>query len=160
MADEQRFSLSMTYKNIKDNKITVVLFIGVFITMTVYMLYPVLMLAASTTSGKEYNPGFMEPFVNYNSTTETLGRYITFDSNNTEPCYEDHVLNLGENIFAGVCVYQDELVIYIRKYTGHIKSGIRPTIVGINLNVNQWNVLKRSTYIIDGYMNDILMMMS
>ena len=107
---------------------------------------------------KEYNLGVTEPFVNYNSTTETSGRDIAFDFNvsiTPEPCFEDHVLNLGENIFAGVCRYQDKLVIYIRKFTGNIKSGIRPTIVGINLNVNQWNVLKRSTDIIEGYMNDI-----
>ncbi len=55
MADTRRFNLSMSTQNIKENKLTIIIFIAAFITVGLYFASPVLMLSASTKLSEDIN---------------------------------------------------------------------------------------------------------
>ena len=77
------------------------------------------------------------------------------------PCLEENIFELGENVFLSVCSVSDNInnrsmvIIDKRKFTGTVKSGLKLSIVGINLNLHQWTVLKDSTTIIDDIAIDL-----
>ena len=171
MAEEQRFSLSMSYKNIKDNKITIIIFVGVFLTVGLYVTFPVLMLTAAENVTDDL--GFLMGRIQNNSQkSEYGGKSDPFDNSTftfnftsiiTPPqCKEDNVIGLGENVFLSICKttlintnFANDIVIDIRKFTGGIKTGIKPTIKGINLSINQWNVIKKNFNIINNIIKNV-----
>ena len=166
MAEEQRFSFSMTFKNIKDNKMTIMIIIGVFLILGLYVAYPVLMFAAGERVSQDL--GFIMGRIQHNTSlsksnesTAFLIKEIPLSFNFTvdvtpEPCMEDNVLTLGENVIFSVCKDKfDNIIFDIRKFTGTVKTGINPSIVGINLSMIQWNILKQSVNIIDKMANDL-----
>ena len=168
MADEQRFSLSMTYRNIKDNKITIIIFIGVFLTLGLYITYPLLMFAAGERVTQDL--GFLMGRVQNDSHNSALKEMSSLFNNSavtfnftsviTPPqCEEENVFGLGENVFLSICKSTlnniNNVIIDIRKFTGTLKTGIKPTIVGINLTLKQWYVLSNNINAIDDTVIDL-----
>ena len=163
MAEERRFSLSMALKNLKGNKITILALVGTLVMLSLYVTNPILMFSASSHVTDD-----LEIFMNLlqNNTFEAPKKLskdfpVRFDFTSSilpQKCLENNTLGLGANVFLCICSNNNNnnnknnasnVIIDIRKFTGNIKTGIKPTIVGINLNVEQWNVIKSSTTIID-----------
>jgi hypothetical protein len=168
MAEERRFSLSMTFKNIKDNKITVMFVLGLVVTVGLYVVYPVFMINAATKItddvglilGRNISGSFTEPPDTHTTDINDLPVKFNFTSVHTpQPCLEENVLRLGENVYLSICNIKNNndgnVIVDIRKFTGNVKTGLNPTLVGINPNIHQWNVIKSSATIIDNIVIDL-----
>lgn len=165
MEREQRFNLAISLQNLKQNKLFIVLVLGVFSLIGLYLGYPLLVVKNTPTlKNGDYN--FLNELFNppLNVSKETLIDLQSpaketvkwgFDSVTPAACTEDHVVGLGVGIYTSVCNYKGNIVIDIRKYTGNSKVGITPTIVGIGLNLEQWEVLVSIISIINQYVNDL-----
>ena len=169
MAEEGRLSLStMLYKNIKDNKGTLMSLMGFLVLVGLYVTNPALIFSAS--SHIEDDLGIFQSLLQNieNNTFELppkLPNVLPVRFNFTsiilpKQCYEKNVIGLGKNVFLSICSSNNtnnnnninddsNVIIDIRKFTGDNRMGIKPTIVGINLNIAQWNVIKSSATIID-----------
>ena len=166
MAEERRFALALSCQNIKDNKITVVFILGLLLTSLLYVIYPTLTL----TIAKQLNND-LGIFMNsiQNDTFEPIGfsplRSPGFGSELvTQTCSEKNIfLSLGENVFLSVCniinntieTNSSNIIIDVRKFLGTVKTDLKPTLVGINLSLDQWNVLKENANAIDNIVIDI-----
>ena len=161
MAEEGRLSRTMLYKNIKDNKVTLMSLMGFLVLVGLYVTNPALIFSAS--SHIEDDLGIFQSLLQNikNNTFEpptklpnTLPVRFNFTSIILpQKCYEKNVIGLGKNVFLSICGSNNNddtnVIIDIRKFTGDNRRGIKPTIVGINLNIEQWNVIKSSATIID-----------
>ena len=140
--------------------------VGVFLILGLYVTYPVIMFTASGRVSEDL--GFIMGRIQHNSSLSESNESNTFlikeiplSFNFTpdvtpEPCMEDNVLTLGENVIFSVCKDKyGDIIFDIRKFTGTVKTGINPSVVGINLNMIQWNILKQSVNIIDKMANDL-----
>ncbi len=165
MEREQRFNLAISLQNLKQNKYFVVLVITILSLLGFYLGYP-LILVQKTSSIADTNLSFLtdllEPPIFNVSQTDLLSRPTGhepvkwgFDSLTPTTCTEDHVVNLGSGTYLSVCNYEGNIVIDIRKFTGNPKLGIKPTIVGIGLHLNQWKVLTEHISIINVYVNNL-----
>ena len=85
---------------------------------------------------------------------------FNFTSIVTPPqCKEENVIGLGEYVYISVRKSTINnvhgVIIDIRKFTRTVKTGIKPTIVGINLTLDQWNILSNNINAIDNIVIDL-----
>ena len=148
------------------------IFLTIFVVVGVYIAYPFLMLVATEKYTDDL--GFIMGRIqsdSHNFTDFHEGGTLSDKSSVTfnftsivtpQPCLEDNVVGLGENVFLSICKttlintnFPNDIVIDIRKFTGGIKTGIKPTIIGINLSMNQWNVIKKNFRIINNIIKNV-----
>ena len=172
MAEERRFPLALSYQNIKDHKITIMCTFGLLVTSCLYVIYPTLTLTIANQVTNDLGM-LMNSFQNETVDPAQLPtRFSALHSGGfgvkynftadivPQQCLEENVLSLGENAFLSVCSINNsnnlsEIIIDIRKFTGNLKNGIKPTKIGINLKLNQWSVIKERATIIDGIAFDL-----
>ena len=163
---EQRFNLAISLQNLKENKLFIVLVLGILSFAGLYLGYPLFIIKETTLADSRASFSFLNdlfrPPLNVTSAALTDSRGQDeykikwgFDSKTPSACTEDHVVNLGYGVYLSVCRYKGNTIIDIRKFTGDVKIGITPTIVGIGLNVNQWYEVISHLSIIKQYINDL-----
>ena len=163
MEREQRFSLAISLQNLKENKCIVLIILGLLSLVGLYLGYPVFVVKETNhvTEQLSFFKSLVQPSLNtFNVTDEDVpqtGKLIKwgFDSVTPSSCSEDHVIDLGMNIYLTVCNFKSNIVIDIRKFTGNSRVGITPTILGIGLNVAQWEILTKYISIIDKYISEL-----
>ncbi len=176
MAQEQSFSLAISLKNLKENKPFIVLLLFIIILTGLYLGYPLSVLKTSSHVLSDYgvlSELYSSPLnitrkhdnltsthgiaMGMRSSGPSKGMPVKFGFNSVNPssCSEDNVFALGNWIYLSVCKYKTNIVIDIRKFKGNEKIGITPTIVGIGLNINQWNMILEYTNIINQKVYDL-----
>ena len=137
-----------------------------FLTVGLYVAFFVLMLIAAENVTDDL--GFLMGRIQHNcQNSEYGGKSEPFDNSTvnfnftsitTPPqCMEENFTGLGDNVYISVCKSTINnvhgIVLDIRKFTGTVKTGIKPTIVGINLTLDQWNVSSKNA--IDNIVTDL-----
>lgn len=165
MDQEQSFKLAISLKNLRENKTFIVIILGISMLTGLYVGYP---HAGSDDYTKfigdfDFIKELFKPPLN--ATNEggddgvkpLLGMSVKwgFEMISLSTCTEKKSCDLGHGIFLNVCNYSGGIFVDIRKFTGNVKIGITPTIVGIGLNLNQWQRLQQHTSIINQYINDL-----
>ena len=162
MDQEQRFGLAISLKNLKQNKSFIFILLGIITGL--YLGYPLSTFKASSKLLKEeyeFLSSLYTSPLNVSSPADVAlpskGMIVKwgFDSAIPPACKEENVFDLGDGVFISVCNYKGRIMIDIRKFTGNYKICITPTIKGIGLNVNQWNIIKKYTSIIDQALHDL-----
>lgn len=166
---EQRFSLAISLQNLKQNKYFLV-FVLLLVTVSgFYLGVPIAVIEKTAFSqGGSFNyltQLYDAPLTTLNASTEYTPESNVERSKQVAwgfpptvrptPCLEDHVTSLGMGVYLSVCNYKGNIIVDVRKFTGNSKVGITPTIVGIGLNVNQWNVIIDHVSIINRYIQDL-----
>ena len=163
---EQRFRLAISLQNLKQNKYFVVFVLLVVAFSGFYLGVPLAVFekTASFQGGSfDYLTNLYDAPLNGSTKDTTVSnvkrsKQVTWGFNPSvrpTPCLEDHVTSLGRGVYLSVCNHKGNIIVDVRKFTGNSKVGITPTIVGIGLNINQWNVIINHVSIINRYIHDL-----
>ena len=70
-------------------------------------------------------------------------------------CQKDHILPLGDSVYASVCRYGKEVIVDIRVFLTRSQK-LYPTVKGINLNSRQWESLKTAQHAVDVFIDNLM----
>ena len=70
-------------------------------------------------------------------------------------CQKDHILPLGDSVYASVCRYGKEVIVDIRVFLSRSQE-LYPTVKGINLNRRQWESLKTTQHAVDKWIDNLM----
>ena len=165
-SQEQRFSLAISLKNLKENKTFIVLVLGVLSLLGLYLGYPLMIKEGSGSDipnfsflNELFQPSLNISHVNKGALTDSQSQNddkIKWGfASTSSACAEDHIVSLSSGVYLSVCNYKGNIIVDIRKFMGNEKIGITPTIVGIGLNINQWYAVTSHINIIKQYINDL-----